>query len=66
MKDFYIRVIIYFVCFGISLFGLSALDFSKFIKKNKVTETWVLYFVVGACMAYLLGQFLMAIIYRFN
>ena len=66
MKEFYIRVIVYLMCFLISLFGLNAFDFNMFIKKGKTFEAWVLYFVISMCMAYLLGQFMMAIIYYFN
>lgn len=66
MREFYIRVIVYLICFVISLFGLKAFDFNRFIKQNKSLEAWVLYFIISICMAYLLGQFMMDIIYYFN
>lgn len=66
MREFIFKVIIYLLCFVISFYGLSALDFKKIIKQGKVTETWVLYFIIAASMAYLFGSFLMEIIYRFS
>ena len=48
------------------MFGLSALDFNKLIKKNKVNEARVLYIVLAMIITYLLGSFLMDIIYYFN
>lgn len=65
MSTFYIRVIIYLLCFFLSMYGLMALDFSKFILKGKVRQTYVLYFVLACSLAYLFGNFLMSIIYFF-
>ena len=66
MIDFYLRVIIYLLCFMLSLYGLSALDFSRFLKQGKVLPAQVLYYILACSLAYLLGNFLMAIIYRFS
>ena len=66
MIEFYQRLIIYFVCFVLALFGLNALDFNRFIKQGKVSQAYVLYFMLAGCMAYLFGQFLMSLIYYFN
>ena len=66
MIDFYLRVIIYLICFMLSLYGLSALDFSRFLKQGKVLPAQVLYYILACSLAYLLGNFLMAIIYRFS
>ena len=66
MIDFYLRVIIYLICFMLSLYGLSALDFSRFLKQGKVLPAQVLYYIRSCSLAYLLGNFLMAIIYRFS
>lgn len=66
MLKFYLRVIVYLLSFAISLYGLNALDFNRLLKKNSVVKAWVLYFVLGMCMAYLLGSFLMSIIYYFQ
>lgn len=66
MFNFYMRVIIYFLCFLLSLYGLSALDFNRFLKQNKTAQAQILYFIIACCLAYLLGNFFMAVIYHFN
>ena len=66
MLKFYIKIAVYLFCFVLSLFGLSALDFSKFIRKGKIVQTQILYFVIGCSLAYLFGNFLMSVIYYFN
>lgn len=65
MYKFYIRVAVYLICFVFSLFGLNAIDFNRYIKKGKVVEAWLLYFIIAFCLAYLFGQFIMSIIYWF-
>lgn len=65
MLDFYKKVLIYFLSFVISIYGLNALDFNRFIKKGRVASTYVLYFVLACVLAYLFGQFLMDIIYLY-
>ena len=65
MMEFYLRVGIYFFCFLLCLFGMSALDFNRFIRQGKVVQAQILYFVVCCALAYLMGNFLMALIYRF-
>ena len=66
MLKFYLRVIVYLFSFVLSLIGLNALDFNRFIKKGKVVSAWIFYFVLAFGLAYLLGSFLMAVIYYFN
>ena len=66
MNQFIYRVIVYLLSFILSLYGLSALDFNRFLKKNKVTEAQVLYFLLALALAYLVASHLMSIIYFFN
>lgn len=66
MNQFISKVIVYLICFVISLIGLSAFDFARFIKKNKVIEAWILYYVIAFIMAYILGQFIMDVVYLLN
>lgn len=66
MNKFVIRVIIYILCFILVMFGLSSIDFNRFLKKNKVAEARTLYLILAAIITYLLGSFLMDIIYYFN
>lgn len=65
MYKFYMRVLVYFICFIFSLFGLSALDFNRYVKKGKIASAWILYFIIAFSLAYLSGSFIMAIIYWF-
>lgn len=66
MNKFIFKICIYLLCFILVMFGLSALDFNKLIKKNKVNEARVLYLILSMVITYLLGSFLMDIIYYFN
>ena len=66
MNKFFIKVSIYLFCFVISLFGLSALDYNRFLKKNKVVQAQTLYFLLGAALAYLVGSLIINITYYFN
>lgn len=65
MYKFFVRVVVYIICFIFSLFGLSALDFNRFVKNGKVAQAWILYFIIAFSLAYLFGSFIMAIIYWF-
>ena len=65
MFEFYLRVGIYFFSFLLCLFGMGALDFNRFIRQGKVMQGQVLYFIIAASLSYLLGSFLMSMIYYF-
>lgn len=66
MAGFISNIIVYLICFMITMFGLSAFDFNRIIKKNMAIQAWVLYFIIAFIITYLLGQFMMAIIYHLN
>lgn len=66
MTEFYLRLAVYLLSFVLSFYCLSALDFNRFLKKGKTVQAQILYFVIACCVAYLFGNFLMAVIYRFN
>lgn len=66
MLDFYFKVAIYLVALAASLYGLSAFDFNRFLKKNSGYNGTILYIILALIMAYLLGEFLMSITYFFN
>lgn len=65
MLKFYLRVGVYLFCFVLSLIGLNAFDYNRFVKKGKVWQAWLLYFIIAFALAYLFGSFLMNIIYYF-
>lgn len=66
MSEFISKIVIYLICFVITLCGLSAFDFQRFIKKDRVIQAWILYYVIAFIMTYILGQFMMSVIYYFN
>jgi len=66
MINFWLKIAVYFVCFLFSLFGLSALDFNRFLKQGKLAQGQTLYIILAMCLAYILGNFLMAITYFFG
>lgn len=66
MIDFYLRVGIYLFCFILSIYSLNALDFNRFIKQGRTVQGQMLFFILACVLAYLLANFFMAIIYRFN
>lgn len=65
MNNFIYRVIIYLFSFLLSLYALNGLDYSKFIKKNRVQEAWLLYFLIAMALGYLVGSMLINLIYYF-
>lgn len=66
MFDFYVKILIYIFALAMSLYGLSAFDFNRFLKKNTGYNGMVLYVIVALIMAYLLGEFIISITYYFN
>ncbi len=66
MQQFIYKLLIYLLSFVLSLYGLSALDFNKLLKKGQVSQAWVLYFVAACSLAYLFGSFIIQIMYSFN
>ena len=65
MFEFYLRIGIYFFCILLALFGMSALDFNRFLKQDRVVQAQVLYFVICCALSYLMGNFMIALMYRF-
>lgn len=66
MLKFYLKIVIYLVMFAVSFYGLRALDFNRFLKKNPGPSGAILYILVALIMAYLLGEFMISITYFFN
>lgn len=57
----YIRVIIYFLTFGASLYSLNAINFSKIIYPKRVVQAQVLIILLAMALAYLVTQFLIGL-----
>ena len=64
MVSFLIRAFVYIACFAASWFGMSAVNYEKFLKKGHVKEAQVLYFMIVAAMAYLAGSFILVFVYN--
>ena len=63
MSKFYLKVIIYLLSFALSLFGLNAIDYNRFLKKNKVVAAQTLYYLLALALAYLVGTLIINITY---
>jgi len=66
MIKFWIKIALYLLSFLFSLYGLSALDFNRLLKKNKPAQAQILYLLMAFALSYLVGSFLSNIIYYFN
>lgn len=54
----------YFFSFVACLYALSAVDFNKFLKKNRPAQAQALYLILAMALAYLLGRFILSITYK--
>ena len=64
MRDYFIRFLIYFICFIFSIFALGAFEYNRFLKKKvNPLQAQMLYLIIAACIAYLLANFISGIIY---
>ncbi len=57
----YIRVIIYFLTFSVSFYGLNAINFEKIIYPKRVIQAQVLVILLAMALAYLITQFLLGL-----
>ncbi|MEG0163713.1 DUF1146 family protein [Anaerorhabdus sp.] len=64
MLDFIIRLFVYLGCFVLSMYGLSSVNYEKFIRSGKVKQAQVLYLLVAMGIAKLAAEFLMNIAYK--
>lgn len=56
-----IEVILSLVVFAITLWALDALDFNRFLKKNKVIQAQTLYLFLAMALTGLVVQFLLGL-----
>lgn len=56
-----IEVVLSLVIFTGSLWALDALDFNRFLKKNKVIQAQTLYFFLAMALTSLVVQFLLGL-----
>jgi len=55
------EVILSLVVFALSLWALDALDFNRFLKKNKVIQAQTLYLFLAMALTSLVVQFLLGL-----
>jgi len=61
MSEQLIRVFAYFAGFAISLYALTALDFGRFLRKNKAVPAQILMLLLAMAIGTLVAQFLLAL-----
>lgn len=67
MSFYLYRLIIYLLSLIVAYYGLSAFDYSRFLRKNVDRyQARTLYFLLACALAFLLAQFLMGIMYDFK
>ncbi len=57
----FVRVIVYFITFAVSLYSLNAINFAKIIHPKRVVQTQVLVILLAMALAYLVTQFLLGL-----
>ncbi len=62
MIEHIITIVIYLICFMVSLYALSGIDFARIMRKGRTQEIQVLYLILALVVAYLLGNFIIVII----
>ena len=62
MIEFIKQYIVYALCLVLSIYGMQAIDFNRFIKKGAVLQAWTLYGVILMALTYLSGNFILFLI----
>jgi uncharacterized integral membrane protein (TIGR02327 family) len=53
-----IKVYLYTIVLFLSIWALDALDFNRFLKKNKVVQARILYLLISIMITYLIVNFI--------
>lgn len=61
MIYFFVRLSVYLICFCLSFWALSNVQFQKFTNVNKPGKTQMLLLLLSMALAYLCGQFLLSL-----
>lgn len=61
MVYFFVRISVYIICFILSLWALSNVQFQKFTNVHKPGKTQMLLLLLSMALAYLVGQFLLSL-----
>ena len=57
---FILRSIVYLLMFIVTWFAMDAINYEKVLRKNKVNQAQVLYFILVMAVAYLAGSFILS------
>jgi putative membrane protein len=57
---FILRSIVYLLMFLVTWFAMDAINYEKLLRKNKVNQAQVLYFILVMAIAYLAGSFILS------
>ena len=57
---FILRTIVYLLMFIVTWFAMDAINYEKLLRKNKVNQAQVLYFILVMAVAYLAGSFILS------
>ena len=57
---FILRSIVYLLMFLVTWFVMDAINYEKLLRKNKVNQAQVLYFILVMAIAYLAGSFILS------
>lgn len=63
MQQFIIETVIYLLCFMVTMYAISVIDFAKFSKRNQVIKIQLLYILLAMALATLVGNFIIKITY---
>jgi uncharacterized membrane protein YwzB len=66
MNQYIYKLVIYFCCFGVAMYALGALNYEKFLRVGRTVQAQVLFIVLAMCIALLMGDFLINLIYYFR
>lgn len=55
-----LRSIVYLLMFLVTWFAMDAINYEKLLRKNKVNQAQVLYFILVMAIAYLAGSFILS------
>lgn len=53
-----IEMVLYVVCVMFAMYGLSAFDFEKYIRKNRTREFYIFYLMTALALGYLVAKFI--------
>ena len=57
---FILRSVVYLLMFLVTWFAMDAINYEKLLRKNKVNQAQMLYFILVMAVAYLAGSFILS------